>query len=528
MAGGLATLWKRSPRDLKAIFVVVFFESWSYFAFVATLMLWVKDDMGFSDEEAGFLYAGWGAAISVCSVFLGSVVDWLLVRRTLMVHLMLGTVCSAMLALLRYKVAVWIILLGPVAATMGVGSSVQGIAIRRYVPEEFQPVAFALRYTVMNVGALAGQASAEGMRLLVTPWLEQRFGISWGLTLFQGFMALLHLMAFFVAAVFVRDVQVASHDRVDSLDQDTVLQTLLEDVLSDASEGEPEPYESEQESELEQPYSPDEDASRPWLMETVKVRVGGERRMVNRVRGRAVFEEVKERARDPYFWKFVLLCFVVVGARSVFRSLDAIYPDFLRRAPFPVSDAEQVPFILLLGINPLMVVCFTTLIGSLVTKHRWHLFWVILFGSLLSAGAPFFMVFVQYWAVVAFLAVLSLGEIIWSPQLDAYAFYFAPVGKEGIFFALATIPTFLSKIFVGVMSGKLLGAYCPDPSIGSCDQGYIIWLIVGGVTVSTPLLLLALTRVLKVENRGKLAAELRASEDSRHERATEGLGEGAL
>lgn len=446
--GPISILWRQSATDLKILLGVVFFESWAYFGFTALMMIWLKDDVGFSDTQAGYLYAAWGVAISIYAILFGGLVDVLLPRRTLILHVVLGLVSSISLGLFRSSVAIWIILLGPFAFSLGMGGGAVGIALKNIVPSSHRPLVFALRYTIMNIGALAGQFSAEGARLLLVPAVNDRWSGAWGFAVYQILLALLHAVALLMVVAGVRDIR-----------------TL-----------------------------PGEWACEPFSAPT------------SEKKGRFIrmWTSLKTRMTDHYFWRFVLLCFAVVGARSVFRSLDAVYPDWMRRAPFPVDNAEKVPFILFLGVNPLIVILCSPLIGILVTRHRWHLHTVILVGSALSAAAPFFMIWVRYSGVFCFLILLSLGESIWSAQLNTYAYHFAPAGSEGIFFSIATVPTFASKILIGVATGWLLSTFCPSPG-PPCDQGWYIWLVVGLFSSTTPIFLALCAWCLRIPDRNLIA-----------------------
>lgn len=108
------------------------------------------------------------------------------------------------------------------------------------------------------------------------------------------------------------------------------------------------------------------------------------------------------------------------------------------------------------------------------------------------------MMITQYWAVFLFIIFMSIAEPIWSPIYNKYTLEFTQKGDEGIFFGLATIPMFLAKLVTGFLSGELLHRYCPVPgpelAPNGCGHGRLIWMIIGCITVSSPLLLLATQR----------------------------------
>jgi hypothetical protein len=93
----------------------------------------------------------------------------------------------------------------------------------------------------------------------------------------------------------------------------------------------------------------------------------------------------------------------------------------------------------------------------------------------------------SYAAVIVFIVVQAVGEAIWAPLFLRYSCEFTPQGREGVYFGLVSIVLFLGKL-LGGLSGELMQHYCP--ARGACAQGYMVWLIVGCVCLSTPLLLL--------------------------------------
>lgn len=53
------------------------------------------------------------------------------------------------------------------------------------------------------------------------------------------------------------------------------------------------------------------------------------------------------------------------------------------------------------------------------------------------------------WGAALFVVTLSLGESFWSPRWYDYSMSLAPLGREGIFTALASAPLFAAKLPTG-------------------------------------------------------------------------------
>ena len=78
------------------------------------------------------------------------------------------------------------------------------------------------------------------------------------------------------------------------------------------------------------------------------------------------------------------------------------------------------------------------IVGALTTKYE--PFDMIHYGGYISALSCFWMVaFNHLWATAAFVAMLSIGEAVWSPRWYDYSMAVAPHGREGIFTALVSL-----------------------------------------------------------------------------------------
>jgi hypothetical protein len=196
--------------------------------------------------------------------------------------------------------------------------------------------------------------------------------------------------------------------------------------------------------------------------------------------------------RTRNFWLFVVLSLGTTGAKAIYRYLDSLYPIYMARAPFNVPDPAKVPYMTLLLISPTLSCILTPICSWLVTRFSIHPFDGILLGCLIAATAPYFMILVTYWGVILFIIALTVGESMWVPLLSTYTNYFCEPGSEGIFYSLATIPLFAAKVISGSLTGLLLERYCWE--VGHCGEGWFIWLVIGLITTSSPVLLLASCR----------------------------------
>lgn len=105
-----------------------------------------------------------------------------------------------------------------------------------------------------------------------------------------------------------------------------------------------------------------------------------------------------------------------------------------------------------------------------------------------------------YVAIVLFVVLLSVGEAFFSPRLYEYAAAIAPKGQEASYMSMSLLPFFLAKLFVGMFSGILLEAYCPETGPRHSET---LWLIIALTTMISPVGLLLFGRYIRVKEAGR-------------------------
>jgi MFS family permease len=148
-----------------------------------TFVLWLSYDLGYSDEQAGFLVAGWSMAMTLFAVFVGSLTDAIGLRKAVLLGLCV-TVASR--AVMTFTTVKWLALAGgmlPLALGEALSVPVLVAGIRRYSTTAQRSISFALFYAVMNVGFLIAndifdhvrQSLGEPHGHLLLPWLRLDF-----------------------------------------------------------------------------------------------------------------------------------------------------------------------------------------------------------------------------------------------------------------------------------------------------------------------------------------------------------------
>lgn len=201
--------------------------------------------------------------------------------------------------------------------------------------------------------------------------------------------------------------------------------------------------------------------------------------------------------RDDAFLRLCALNTVFIFAHSNFRHMESTFPKFMHRMHGPDTYFE-----LFVAINPLLVVMLVPLVVSELRRRGTPVHQTLIIGSVITAASCIPFLFSSTLATAAlYIALLTLGEVVWSPKLIEYSLSLCPPGQEGVYSTLASVPLFLSKFFVGGFSGHILARDCPRE--GACDA-QALWGVVM-LTISITPALLACTHTYLFPPAGKHA-----------------------
>jgi dipeptide/tripeptide permease len=196
---------------------------------------------------------------------------------------------------------------------------------------------------------------------------------------------------------------------------------------------------------------------------------------------RIMSEVVTEKA----FWGFMFVVTCLVLVKLIFQHAHLTWPKYTLR-----EFGSEFPFAFWWSINPFMIIVFTPL-ATAFTRHR-SAFSCMVWGALITTGSVFILAAsTSVAASVAFVVVLSIGEMLWSPRLYEYTSTIAPKGREASYMGLSQVPMFVAKPIVGFLSGWMLTNYCPETGPRSSQ---VMWLLIGIMTLVGPVLMLIFQR----------------------------------
>jgi predicted MFS family arabinose efflux permease len=111
--------------------------------------LFLSDDYGYSDVEAGFIFGALGGTWTIYAMLLGTVVDRWGIRRSVVIAAGSAIVAVTLFTFSRHEVPtiLTIVFILPLPGAIVVPAA--KIAPRRYTPDEIRGVAYSLLFFVM-------------------------------------------------------------------------------------------------------------------------------------------------------------------------------------------------------------------------------------------------------------------------------------------------------------------------------------------------------------------------------------------
>ncbi|NNK99849.1 MAG: MFS transporter [Xanthomonadales bacterium] len=181
--------------------------------------------------------------------------------------------------------------------------------------------------------------------------------------------------------------------------------------------------------------------------------------------------------------RFMFFIFALMPVQTLFAYQFLVMPQFVTRA---FSDVVTNNMEVIVNVtNPLIIVLGVPVITAMTRKVPVYKMMVI--GSLVSALPTFFFLLgPNFWLLMAYLVLFSIGEALWQPRFLQYAAELAPEGQTGAYIAFANLPWFMIKFIAGWYTGRMMDIYCPAEGALNTET---MWLIYGLVAMVSPIAL---------------------------------------
>jgi proton-dependent oligopeptide transporter, POT family len=186
--------------------------------------------------------------------------------------------------------------------------------------------------------------------------------------------------------------------------------------------------------------------------------------------------------------RFMLFLLIFTGYWVVFWQEFIVLPLYISTYIDPKADTE-----LILITDPLVVICFTMVIGFLTKKM--HAFHAIVLGTLISSLAFItLIVHPSVWMAVLALVIVAIGEIVQQPRYYDYISRLAPPDQQGTYMGFAFLPLGIGSFVAGKFGGWAMHHFGEE-----LHQPAMVWWAVIAVGVATTVLLWIYDKFVRAE-----------------------------
>ena len=448
-----------SPRELWFVYVLYIFAEYTYHAVGTVLASYATTEFGYSDVEAGALYGAWGVIISFWHFTLGSTVDALGIKRSLLCGFTFSMVGRALLTCATEEWHMLLALYGLGPLGEAIAAQTFQIGVCRYTHSGNRGVAYAVLYSALNFGgAMAG---------FVIDILKVHSVLVYGFTVtgyrLVLFSSLITAMICFFGVMGMRDgVSVDDIPPSDSPSASPVNSPGRADVEAESDPGllRLQPSTGSPSDIKKVPGTPKVmrlQSSDPDEANTV----AGAARLTHTLSldfkppEKNPLKILRTVLADRNFWRFVLLNLLIIPAALPVKYNNVLLPKYLVRL-----FGRDVPFGSIISINWVLCIFFSPLFSTW-TKEWQHLD-AIRFGTFFTGFATTVLVLnVSIPAICLWEVLFTIGENLYASRKYALAAELAPVGMEATFVAVAGLPSFVSTFPSGLLAGWLLDTFVP-------------------------------------------------------------------
>ena len=420
----------KSPRALWGINLSYLLEGITYFGILSLLAMYFND-LGLNDIQAGQMVGIQTAGITLAMLFLGATVDWIGVRKALLISLSTMLVGRVLLTLAPQTGApgLWqkahiVAMLGILGVVLGYGIYQPACyaAVKQFTNKKTSAMGYAMLYAIMNLGGfLPG---------LISPPIRKNHGI---VGVYWVYVAL--TVAGILVVAFI-------------LSKKTV-----EMAIANARKGQDDPV---SESETTETQSTKE---------------------------KIVYYLKNFPIKDSRFMFFI---FILIPVQTLFAHNWLTLPMYFERA---FSGVVSNNFEFFVNFNPILIFILAPMVAALTAQKDTYKMMIL--GTTIMA-LPTFLLAIgpNIYSVFGYLIIMTIGEAIWQPRFLQWVAEIAPKNMTGIYMGIGQFPWFLTKVITSLYSGWFLTKYCPAGVTPEQTNTETMWLIYGFIAIISPIALL--------------------------------------
>jgi proton-dependent oligopeptide transporter, POT family len=419
-----------TSRALLGVNLSYVIEGLTYFGVVGLLAIFFNDFIGLDDIDAGRMVGILTAGITIAMLFLGATVDWIGLRKSLLIALSLMLVGRVLLTISPdmgipglWNSAHILAMLGILGIILGYGIYQPACyaGVKQLTNEKTSAMGYAMLYALMNLGGfLPG---------IISPPVRRAFGIPGVFWVYAALTVVGIGIVYFV-----------------------ITKKAMEKATRDANQDD---------KGNQKPEEKDEMADK-----TTKEKI--------------TYYVKNFPLKDLRFLYFV---FILIFVQTLFAHNWLTLPQYTSRA-FEGFVSENFEFFV--NLNPILIFILAPMVTALTSKKDTYSMMII--GTTVMA-APTFILAIgpNFYTLMAYLVLMTLGEAMWQPRFLQWVAEIAPKNMTGIYMGIGQFPWFLTKVITSLYSGWFLMNYCPADTLPSEMNTETMWLIYGFIAIISPI-----------------------------------------
>jgi MFS family permease len=481
-----------TSRALLGVNISYVLEGLTYFGVVGLLAIFFNDYINLDDIDAGRMVGVLTAGITIAMLFLGATVDWIGLRKSLLIALFLMLVGRILLTISPDigvpgfgNSAHIFAMLGILGIILGYGIYQPACyaGVKQLTTKKTAAMGFAMLYALMNLGGfLPG---------IISPPVRKAFGIT---GVFWVYVALTVVGIGAVYFIITKkamskalseanedsDTMNVESENEDSTTSKTILLTLLQK------------FKEKKKLALNLTYT----WAALFVITIFKEFVVADSILESfssfSVLGINIFEIswfyvvglsllvflilIITDARFSYF------IFILIFVQTLFAHNWLTIPLYTSRA---FEGFVQDNFEFFTNLNPILIFILAPMVTALTSKRDTYDMMII--GTLVM-GAPTFILALgpNMTTLLAYIFLMTVGEAMWQPRFLQWVAEIAPKNMTGIYMGIGQFPWFLTKVITSLYSGWFLMQYCPADIPPSEMNTELMWLIYAVIAMVTP------------------------------------------
>ncbi len=421
-----------TSRALLGVNISYVLEGLTYFGVVGLLAIFFNDYIGLNDVDAGWMVGVLTGGITIAMLLLGATVDWIGLRKSLLIALSLMLVGRILLTLAPEigitgfgESAHVFSMLGILGVILGYGIYQPACyaGVKQLTNKKTAAMGYAMLYALMNLGGF--------LPAIISPPVRKAYGIP---GVFWVYAALTFVGIMVVLFIVTNKAMVKA----------------VEQVRKDDGEEE----EAEEKDE-----------------------------MADMTAGEKFKYYVSNfPLRDLRFLFFI---FILIPVQTLFAHNWLTLPQYISRS-FDGFVGDNFEFFV--NLNPILIFILTPMVTALTSKRNTYTMMII--GTSVMAAPTFILVLgPNFYTLMGYLVLMTIGEAMWQPRFLQWVAEIAPKNMTGIYMGLGQFPWFLTKIITSLYSGWFLMNYIPDDTPVAQLNSETLWLIYGFIAILSPVAL---------------------------------------